>query len=137
VPITPSAEAAGLARVNFEPGKWRNQMRQLIKKRKDDYFGLCPHCKSYTGCVKAGKTDIVYCAEHQISWIAGSGLFSSFHTLDEQRAIYDEIGIGEMERIERPFFWPPTLRERVSNWLYERRHRRWLKGKVEDSDIPF
>jgi hypothetical protein len=80
--------------------------------KQDDCFGLCPVCHKNDGYVNAGKTHVFYCKEHRVSWIAGTNLFSSWkqETEEEQRAIYNEIGIGEFERIEWPFFWPVPKR---------------------------
>jgi hypothetical protein len=112
-----------------------------MTKREDDYFGLCPHCMSFTGYVKAGKTDVMYCKEHRVSWIAGSGFFSGDgETEEEQRKIYDET-IGGFELIE-PAFWPrdwkwklrEKLREKLGDW-------KWKLFKIvapgDVDDIPF
>jgi hypothetical protein len=81
-----------------------------MTQRKDDYFGLCPHCMSYTGYVKAGATDVMYCKDHRVSWIFGSGPFSGGgENEEEQRAIYDAT-IGGFERIQ-PAFWPRNQKE--------------------------
>jgi hypothetical protein len=73
--------------------------------KQDDYFGLCPHCMSYTGHVNAGKTTIFYCKEHMVSWVFGAGFFGGDEAEEEQRKIYDEAGIATMQRIE-PAHWP-------------------------------
>jgi hypothetical protein len=49
--------------------------------RPDDYFGgyfgLCPVCHKLDGYLKADSTDILFCNEHRVSWVAGAGNFSS------------------------------------------------------------
>jgi hypothetical protein len=78
----------------------------------DDYFGLCPHCHKNDGYVNAGKSHRFYCKEHKVSWCAGSNLFSSWRhqTEDEQRRIWNEIGLNDFADIE-PYFPPQVATE--------------------------
>jgi hypothetical protein len=116
------------------------ERKREMTKREDDYFGLCPHC--YTGFVKAGRTDVMYCKEHRVSWILGAGHFSSpCETEEEEERIYEET-IGGFERIE-PAFWPRDwkwkLREKLRDWKWKL--NRFLNRKIDrlivDDDIPF
>ena len=65
------------------------------------YFGVCPRCHHTDGYVNAGSTHIFICREHKTRWIVGSNLMSSWRneTQDEQRALYDQIGVGEFEEV--------------------------------------
>ena len=112
-----------------------------MTNHQDDYFGLCPQCMSYTGVVKAGRTDVMYCKEHRVSWIAGAGFFDCGNLPeDEQKKIYEDT-IGGFERIE-PACWPRDwkwkLREKLRDWKWKlrRKLRRKLVVPVDD-DIPF
>jgi hypothetical protein len=92
---------------------------------------------SYTGFVKAGKTDVMYCKDHRVSWVFGSGHFSGGgETEEDQRRIYDET-IGGFERI-KPAFWPRDwkwkLREKLRDWRWKLSKK--LIAPVDD-DIPF
>jgi hypothetical protein len=76
----------------------------------DDHFGLCPHCKKTDGYANAGKSHRFYCKEHKVSWCVGSNLFSDWRgqTEDEQRRIWNEIGLNDFANIE-PYFPPEVL----------------------------
>ena len=79
--------------------------------RQDDILGLCPHCHKVKGYANAGSSHRAYCKEHKTSWFVGANLFDSWRdqTEEEQRMIWDEIGLDEFEEIDKPFFWPePT-----------------------------
>jgi hypothetical protein len=69
-----------------------------------DYFGSCPVCHKNDGYLNVGRTHWFYCKEHKKRWCAGSNLFSSWHdqTEEQQRKMYDQIGMGEFETVE-PF----------------------------------
>jgi hypothetical protein len=70
----------------------------------ENYFGGCPQCGKSDGYANAGRTHIFYCKAHRTRWIVGANLFSSWRyrpmTEDEQRRIYDEIGLGEFTEVE-------------------------------------
>jgi len=65
----------------------------------DDRFGICPHCGKTDGYVNVGRGHWFFCIEHRVKWYAGSNLFSSWHdeTEEEQRRVFDEIGLGFFE----------------------------------------
>ncbi len=48
------------------------------------------------------KVPLVLLKEHRTKWYVGYNLFSSWRdqTEDEQRALYDEVGMGDFERVE-------------------------------------
>ena len=68
----------------------------------NNHFGLCPVCHRTDGYANAGKSHIFFCKEHQKSWFVGANLFSSWRdqTEEEQRRIWDEIGLEEFERVK-------------------------------------
>ena len=68
----------------------------------DDYFGGCPKCGASHGIANVGRGHWGYCSEHRAKWSIGSNLFSSWRlqTEDEQRAIYNEIGLGDFYEVE-------------------------------------
>jgi len=51
--------------------------------------------------VNVGKGHWAFCSEHRKTWTIGSNLFSNWkdQTEDEQRARYDEIGLGDFEHV--------------------------------------
>jgi hypothetical protein len=65
------------------------------------YWGVCPVCHKTDGFLNAGKTHIFICREHKTRWIVGANLFSSWRdeTEEEQRALYDRVGVGEFEEV--------------------------------------
>jgi|GEM_PF-3891133 len=95
----------------------------------DSYFGVCPKCKKTDGYMNIGKSHWFYCAEHKTTWCAGDNLLSSWQheTEDEQRQQFDSIGLGSFTEV-KPLH-PRTVRERVNDWLLERR--------IRHDDIPF
>jgi hypothetical protein len=94
----------------------------------DGYFGLCPQCHDYTGCINVGRSHWLYCKEHRVKWCAGSNLFDSWRAENEaeQRKRYDEIGLGEFDRLERPFY--PHARPHHSTWEQDARERRPIEA---------
>jgi hypothetical protein len=73
----------------------------------DGFFGLCPICHKMSGFANAGRSHRAYCKEHKKSWFIGANLFSSWRqqTKDEQRKIWDGIGLNEFEDVQ-PYFYP-------------------------------
>jgi hypothetical protein len=65
------------------------------------HFGLCPVCHKTDGYVNVGSAQWFYCQEHKKKWHAGHNLFSGWRDQSEedQRRIYDEIGVGDFEQI--------------------------------------
>jgi hypothetical protein len=88
----------------------------------DDEFGLCPICHRIDGYANAGRSQHFYCKEHKMSWCLGSNILSSWRkqTEEEQRKIWNEIGLDEFEDVQ-PYF-------------YTRGDR---KPDPEESEIPF
>src|SRR5687768_14149485 len=53
-----------------------------------DYFGGCPECWRNDGYLNIGREHWFVCSEHQVKWIAGENLFSTWRfesDLDWQR----------------------------------------------------
>jgi hypothetical protein len=68
------------------------------------YFGLCPICHKADGYANAGAGHRFYCKEHKTSWFVGVNLFDwREQTEEQQRAIWDEIGLGGFEDVE-PYY---------------------------------
>jgi hypothetical protein len=93
--------------------------KQMTTQMKvPDYFGGCPQCGRNDGYVNAGKTHVFICREHKTSWTIGSNLFSSwrYQTEEEQRRIWDEIGLEDFTEVE-PLACndPEVLRARVGS----------------------
>jgi hypothetical protein len=82
------------------------------KEQADGYFGLCPHCHNNDGYINIGRSHWFVCDEHDVMWCVGSNLFGSWReqTEDEQRAIYDERGIGDYTEV-KPYFHPQKKTE--------------------------
>jgi hypothetical protein len=79
----------------------------LNSAKNVDCFGLCPICHETDGFANAGKSHVFYCREHKTSWCVGTNLFSSWReqTEEEQRRIWNEIGLEEFEDV-KPYFYP-------------------------------
>jgi hypothetical protein len=75
-----------------------------------EHFGVCPICHKTDGFANAGKSHRFYCRKHRVSWGVGSNLFSSWRnqTEEEQRRIWNEIGLNDFEDVEPHH--PVTLR---------------------------
>jgi hypothetical protein len=74
---------------------------------QDDTFGLCPVCHKTDGCAYAGKSHTFYCREHKTCWHVGSNILSGWReqTEEEQRKIWNEIGLEEFQEV-KPYFHP-------------------------------
>jgi hypothetical protein len=84
---------------------------QNVNHGYDDYFGVCPICHKNDGYANAGQTHVFFCKEHKERWIAGADIFSDwrYQTEEEQRRIWNEIGLDHFERIyEAPRPAPET-----------------------------
>jgi hypothetical protein len=83
----------------------------------DNHFGVCPHCYKTDGFANAGKSHRFYCKQHRVSWYVGSNLFSNWRdqTEEEQRRIWNEIGLNDFESVEpyHPAPYDKWLREAV------------------------
>lgn len=67
-----------------------------------NYFGGCPQCGQDDGFINVGRSHWFFCKAHKTSWCIGSNLFSSWReqSEEEQRRIYDEIGLDEFTEVE-------------------------------------
>ncbi len=76
--------------------------RSRAERNAIAYFGGCPDCGDCDGYVNIGRSHWFLCDKHKVTWCVGSNLFSSWQhqTEDEQRKIYDQIGMGEYREIE-------------------------------------
>jgi hypothetical protein len=65
-------------------------------------WGECPVCGTSEGHLNVGRSHWFYCKEHKVKWCIGWNLFSTWRdqTEEEQRKIYDEVGMGGFRRIE-------------------------------------
>lgn len=83
-------------------GEKRERVGTRFVRSGNSHFGGCPQCANSDGCVNVGKGHWFYCLEHRVKWFAGSNLFSSWRdeTEAEQRARYDEIGLGDFVHVE-------------------------------------
>ena len=52
----------------------------------DNYFGGCPHCGRTDGWANISRSHWCFCKTHK--------------TEDEQRRVYDEIGLGEFTEVK-------------------------------------
>ncbi len=50
----------------------------------DDYFGVCPTCRKYSGCLNIGRDHWFYCETHKTKWWIGSNLFSGWKSQTEE-----------------------------------------------------
>jgi hypothetical protein len=71
------------------------------KRNTDGGFGLCPHCHKHDGIINVGQGHWIVCHEHKVKWFIGSNLFDSsrHQTEEEQRQIYDDLGIGTYKEL--------------------------------------
>jgi hypothetical protein len=107
--------------------------REPMTSENGGYFGVCPQCRRHDGFANVGRSHWSFCREHRVKWWVGDNLFSSWRdqTEEEQRRIYDEIGLGEFEKIE-PLDVPeePERREREIAELAA------IK-RSDDDELPF
>jgi hypothetical protein len=68
----------------------------------ENHFGTCPHCHKTDGFINIGSVHVFLCREHKLKWCVGSNLFSCWRhqTEDEQRQIYDRLGVGDFTEIQ-------------------------------------
>jgi len=62
----------------------------------DGYFGVCPFCHKNDGHINVGRSHWFLFHQHKVKWCVGANLLSSWRgqTQDEQRAIYNRLGVG-------------------------------------------
>jgi hypothetical protein len=62
----------------------------------------CPECGLWDGSLYISRGEWAYCLEHRTMWMDGSNLTSGWRkqTEDEQRAIYDGLGLSEFRHVE-------------------------------------
>lgn len=67
----------------------------------DHYDGGCPVCGGVDGMANVGRTHWYYCLEHKKKWSPGANLYSGWRNQseEEQRRIYDEIGLSGFEEV--------------------------------------
>jgi hypothetical protein len=72
---------------------------KTAEQNADDHFGVCPHCGKNDGYLNVGRSHWFYCKEHRVKWCSGANLFSWWRhqTEEEQRRLYDEVGLGEFK----------------------------------------
>jgi hypothetical protein len=65
------------------------------------HFGGCPECGGNEGWVNIGRSHWMFCKRHKLTWSVGSNLFSSWRgqTEEEQRKIYDQVGMSSFNEI--------------------------------------
>ena len=87
-------------------------MTENFKEKVDDYFGVCPICKSHDGYLNAGRGHFFICNEHRVVWYVGSNLFSDwrYETEEEQRLKWEPT---EDYKMVEPTYYEETLRERA------------------------
>jgi hypothetical protein len=84
-----------------------------MNERFDDSFGLCPVCHKTDGYVNAGSTQYFYCEAHKKAWCVGTILEDwRDQTKDEQRRIWEEMGMEHFEQVE-PYFYSRPGDEQV------------------------
>jgi hypothetical protein len=81
----------------------------------DQLHGGCPECGLWDGAIYIGKGEWSYCLVHRTRWMDGSNNTSGWvhQTEDEQRAVYDRIGLGGFEHVKvRPLDPDATTAQR-------------------------
>jgi hypothetical protein len=99
----PESVAKVLGLLKIDPDLTRQIMKMFDDA--DDYFGLCPTCHKCEGFINVGRSHWLYCTEHKVKWLIGANIFSSWRdeTEAEQRAIYNEIGMGGFKEVQ-PYY---------------------------------
>jgi len=71
-------------------------------KMAENAFGVCPTCHKTDGYANVRALHIFFCIEHRVRWKTGVNIFSSWRdqTEDEQRYIYDTVGLGGFTEVE-------------------------------------
>jgi hypothetical protein len=97
-------------RAKQDAGKKQKAAARALSRMTDRgagewYFGLCPKCKKYDGCLNVGPGHWYFCKEHRLRWFVGSNLFSSWRdeTEAEQRRRYEKLGFDRYKDVE-PFY---------------------------------
>jgi hypothetical protein len=89
------------APMDDEIPRWREL---VVENVEDDaeFFGACPECGYNDGYTNVGRSHWFFCRKHKVCWCVGANLFSSWRheTEEEQRAIFDRIGIDNFREIE-------------------------------------
>jgi hypothetical protein len=109
-------------------------------------FGGCPQCGGTDGIVNIGRSHWLHCSEHKVKWWVGSNLFDSWRheTEEEQRKIYDDIGMGECRQIScEEAHTHPLVRQWERDLAAEQ--RTFLRGNADetpprngvDDELPF
>jgi hypothetical protein len=79
-------------------------MRIRLRGAKDIAVELadcseCPICTSHTGQYGVGKSQWRYCSEHKLKWLFGWLPESAEADEEEQRRVYDDLGVGKFEHV--------------------------------------
>ena len=88
---------------SHRPFEKENMANNLTKQRAADAcFGSCPVCGGSDGHINVGRSHWFRCDEHKVAWCIGSNLFSAWRdeTREEQKMLYDEIGMSEYRIVE-------------------------------------
>lgn len=83
---------------------------EITQEPHNKPFAECPKCseenrdysKRDVGMYNVGRGHWYYCKPHKLTWCIGSNLFSGWRdqTEDEQRAIYDALGMESYEVVD-------------------------------------
>ena len=105
--------AVGAAPANeTELNKGGSAMTENVKEKVDDYFGVCPICKSHDGYLNVGRDHVFVCHQHKTAWCIGANLFSScLYEFDEEHARNAEL--LKTYEVVKPTHYEETLRERA------------------------
>lgn len=109
-----------------------NDTAQPTQEQRDHdifyvHFGVCPECHWYTGRLNTGRGHWGYCTPHKTTWSIGSNLFSDWkdQSEEEQRRIYDEVGLDAYTEVEPWVFKPRTEPYPACEFCGKPAERRW------------
>lgn len=89
---------------------WGKAQENTPQVRPDPYNGACPECPEPAAgsgeypSAYSGSTEVSYCTRHRTSWVVSHGYDSPDQTDDEQRAIWDEVGLDEFTRVDPVYY---------------------------------
>ena len=72
----------------------------MNNKTQDDFFGVCPTCKSNDGYLNVGRAHFFICHAHRVKWCRGENLFSSWQRETEERWKRNEQILSRYEDVE-------------------------------------
>lgn len=88
----------------------------------DNYFGVCPTCKKYSGCLNIGRDHWFYCKAHKTKWWIGSNIFSSWRNETEEDHYRNARYLSNFADMSGPPTYsenPPDHRETDDNYRGE------------------